>query len=1184
MSHNFSNIYASRVYAEHPLALWALDDEVYFKSLTGSAGLLVSTYTENDDNAEWIQEFVTPKGVPVKNESRGVLRKTSAASVTYSLISDARGATLTTTLDPTKDTVCFSTYVYAYGSLIDSYEIGFRYPDESVDKKIYNAADPETWQKLEITAPISISELSFTPYVKINYLLGGSTNDYDVMFNAISIGQWSETFNHDSTGVIGEELNENDLKEVLVTQNFLVTPVDAYGFQDSDNGYVLIENNKLLAHNTNFPMVYGSGNVTEISSPITAGLPSIVFPGKGFLNKNGQYTNITAEFWLRLNPNLFTQTKIFGPVASSDGLYVDNEFMTLKIGKYIKSYFVGKWYRPMLVDIRYSSQIASVLINGDVVIEININTSEIDFPLRNFDWVGFYGHENITPFQIDCFALYPYVVPDQTAKRRFIFGQAVLNSELISNNFLGEAMVVDFPFANYSSTINYPDMNSWNAGYFNNLDANSRYLGFKEYSLPDFKFVGATATFQTPVNIRDWTDFQLQAWRDWLKQSWLGVVTEEATDILTDNYYAQVTGEYPFIKIRPNNAYANINGYLDFDTINPIPDRVNSIYGVFQAPPTLTSTPQTIMHFYNSLNSNIFKVTINNEGLKYIYNDQVLQTIGVAASANFAAGINIDTIASNYAGVVGNFFSNPQNISMTLMGYGSTNTFLGKMFGVTFNNSFFTNKDMSSMFQADGFATVTTPPESFEYVGAYSLKPVIVQDGLILDVCSAGYWEDSIPLSYFGKLVSDKSGLSYYDLDMIQFNLDYPTQIISNPSSSVSFYGDANVRAYLTLQDKDSVGNVSYLTYTNTEDINNKVIDFDNTTDVINTKFEITDGTIIFPPKELVDFSDYYLTIHLEVISKGVNSKPIKIKRMSLSSIASDSNSFFKIGTRTGNSIYPISRYNNTYAYKEKNPFAIYKDSTPYLYLTGDSGVGILPYESNNVRALSIPINYKQSPEFIFGGFQVWAMYNKDLTINETKNIMRVNTEDRKYDFVLQPLDSGKRGIIKVYDSETGLEDTSTVFYQNGNLIRNPIIYPLVWSSIVVSFGQNINLNSTIGQLELYEGMLYNNISSFRKSSEILGQSIDARTWQEVRQTEYLDNDEIVIVDFQWEDWYPFLWDDVYSINSILTFSLDGSSITKSYLGVSSIVSDDSSTISLNSEGVDIISDVVWSTTFAKPV
>lgn len=39
-----------------------------------------------------------------------------------------------------------------------------------------------------------------------------------------------------------------------------------------------------------------------------------------------------------------------------------------------------------------------------------------------------------------------------------------------------------------------------------------------------------------------------------------------------------------------------------------------------------------------------------------------------------------------------------------------------------------------------------------------------------------------------------------------------------------------------------------------------------------------------------------------------------------------------------------------------------------------------------------------------------------------------------------------------------------------------------------------------------------------------------------------------------------------------------------SYLGNSSIVSEDNAVVELNSDGVDLISDVVWDTIIVKPV
>ena len=455
----------------------------------------------------------------------------------------------------------------------------------------------------------------------------------------------------------------------------------------------------------------------------------------------------------------------------------------------------------------------------------------------------------------------------------------------------------------------------------------------------------------------------------------------------------------------------------------------------------------------------------------------------------------------------------------------------------------------------------------------------------MLDVCSAGYWEDSLPLSYFGKRVKDKSGLEYYDLDMIQFNIEYPSQILTDPSSSPSYYDDINVKAYMTLQSIDEVGLISYSNYSNIEKLSStKVIDFDNTVDVINTKFEIADGTIIFPPKELVDFSDYYINIHLEIKSKGVNTKPIRIKRMSLSSIASNENTFFEINTRTGNKIYPITRYERSYSYKEKNPFSIYKDSTPYMYLTSDSGISILPYESNSTRGISIPINSKKVQDYSLGGFQFWGMYNKDLTIDSVKKIARVSTDDRSYDFYLDPIDSGKRAILRVFDSETGLENQFAIFYQNGEVIKNPIIEPLVWTSIIVSFGDTIILNSTYVQLEFYEGFLYNNFAIYEKSTDILGQSVDARSWQDIRIAEVITEDGTVYIQYQWDDWLPSSWSGVYSLTNYVTYTINGNAIMASYLGNSSIILEDNATVELNSDGVDIISDVVWDTIIAKPV
>ena len=86
--------------------------------------------------------------------------------------------------------------------------------------------------------------------------------------------------------------------------------------------------------------------------------------------------------WIKISPDSNTALRIFGPIGSTDGLYVEDGFITLVIGKHFASHYVGEWYRPMLVQIKLSSNNASLLINGEQVIALNIDMSNIDLPLE----------------------------------------------------------------------------------------------------------------------------------------------------------------------------------------------------------------------------------------------------------------------------------------------------------------------------------------------------------------------------------------------------------------------------------------------------------------------------------------------------------------------------------------------------------------------------------------------------------------------------------------------------------------------------------------------------------------------------------------------------------------------------------------------------------------------------------
>jgi hypothetical protein len=75
----------------------------------------------------------------------------------------------------------------------------------------------------------------------------------------------------------------------------------------------------------------------------------------------------------------------------------------------------------------------------------------------------------------------------------------------------------------------------------------------------------------------------------------------------------------------------------------------------------------------------------------------------------------------------------------------------------------------------DGGSINSYPTQKLiEHVASYTLSPNNYFDTFALDIDIDGYWEDHIPLSYFAKYVTNAKNESYYDLDFIQFNLNYP--------------------------------------------------------------------------------------------------------------------------------------------------------------------------------------------------------------------------------------------------------------------------------------------------------------------------------------------------------------------------------------------------------------------------
>ena len=1181
MSHKISNLFASRAFSEHPLALWALDDEMSFISLLSQNNKDILTWTGyNEEEAVGVDNA---PNTPLVDEISSIVIPIAASPQYMDFLGP--NINLDLTKDQDKTTVTISSFVYPFESAIQSIEIGFAYKNNADANYTYDisqiTARQQEWLKITHTIDLVQKDV-FRGYLKIYYSGNVISNDYAVQINGLSIGQWSEPFQSNSTGVIPVTIPDAALDSLVPNGDPLgvkVVVADAYGLLDGKNAYYFVDNNKMLAVNYGLPMAFGSDNVTKIYESVTEGVPSLVFPGQGFLNRSGIYKQYTAEFWLRLFTDSTTPIKIFGPLSSNDGLYVDEEFLTFRIGRYTKSHFVGKWFRPMLVHLKYNPDNFSVLINGDTVISIELDQDYLSFPFPREDWVAFYGNDNVTPFEIDSFAIYPYLVPNQLAKKKYVYGQGVANVENVVNNFNGESVYIDFPFANYSSTMNYPNMTGWNAGFFSNLESNSKFLSFPKYTLPEFVYVGDDLTvFDLSADYRTWLDVNERTWDYWNNNDWQTMRILSAADPLYDNVILQ-DGDYTFIKLKPNDLYNELNGSIYFDSMNPIDSAVKSIFGIFRAPDQLPAEPEIVMQFTSKVSFNNFRIEVDTSGLNYYYNEILLENKALSASADFVAGIELDSLNSTYAADLQNFFASPQNLSLNVGGY-ELSTFSGRIYKTNFNNKLYTSKDLASYIGEDGIFNTTTNTYLMKYVGNYTHHIIKTDEALLEDIGCVGYWEDSLPLTYFAKFVKDESQNDYYDLDMLQFNIDNSSPLITGGTPTGTEDTALKVSTYVSIQDYASVGNKPYTDYVNVEAIKeNRVLEIDNYTygQIVNTKFEVVDGTIIFPPKEEVDFEDYYLTTHIELKTEGLLNRSVKIKNMSYSSLAFDEKTFYPIGTRTGNKIYPFHKIDDTYVFKTRNPFKIYKDSTPYIHLTGDSGISVLPYETDGVRGLTIPINNQRSPEYTLGGIQFWLFYNKDYTINSRTKVGEVKTSAVDLEIYMETETGNKRGKIKLYNAETGIEDTSSIFYQNGRVVTNPVIEPLSWTSIVISFAQDINLDSQIGQFEIYEGFVYNNIAMYNKSAAIFGTIVQSRDWNDIKST-IIDipgpNDPLV--NNSWLSWTNFNWREVWLTEDIISFTVNGEEIHQSLFGLPKATISDSSVLSLNSDSFRILSDATW--------
>jgi hypothetical protein len=877
----------------------------------------------------------------------------------------------------------------------------------------------------------------------------------------------------------------------------------------------------------------------------------------------------------------------------------------------------------MLIHIRFSENNSSLLINGEEVISLNYIGSTLEFPsklnssAKDQDWIGFYAYEDVSPIEIDCVAIYTYQVPTILAKKRFVYGQGVEFPEGINQAYSGSSIYIDYPFADYTNNYSYPNIGKWSQAVVDNLSVENNLLCTPDYKLPEI-VLGSS-------NIN-------QLYSD------LGEIQDEPDKFFS---FDSVT-----------------SGYMYFDNLNFLNQRIRSFYGSFKFLEEPTQT-QILFRVESENSSDYFEISTIDSDIIYSlkYGSEPSQTLatfswsgtdpftGIALEEIFSVGLDIDKASKYFGGNVASFFGNINTLKFYIGGKSNlTQTFTGKIYKVGFcternhkkieslfnergipvndenvfelysntidvaynsTDDYFGNNNAEWDQLIDSGAVDSYPVDGFQvHTASYTLSPASYFDSYTLDIDIQGYWEDYIPLTYFSQFVKDEKNNSYYDFDLIQFNINYPAPSnfveeeqtgnwtyrelldqynlpvqrtyesldnqlftgyldyndLKNKAYKNYKYDTSNslVKSYVTFQYVQNGANLLESNFINIEKPSNDsiVVPGDNW---MNTKYEVVNNMILYPPKD-VGIQDLALVTHLDFNVKGIINNKVKIRNLEYASQAFNSTSPNPIGTRFGNEIYPYKKSGFYYDYKERNPFSIYKGSSPYLYLTRYTGIELKgTYDSSVNRGLAIPINKEMSSNYKVMAMQIAIRYDQDAFPYAPTEIFEIQSRNNHIKFYMVAIHpSGERAKIYAINVKTGKLEDGIGFYWNGKVVKEPVITIKEWGFLGISFPNLLDFSSRVGSINLNGPITFNAISYYQSTNLQEVQKVDFRPWFGVKYS--------LPVTLEWDYWKtsPFVWDGVLILSSTSYYGVDPSTIYKSYTGTNKIIIDTDKVFTVN--------------------
>jgi hypothetical protein len=891
------------------------------------------------------------------------------------------------------------------------------------------------------------------------------------------------------------------------------------------------------AKNYGVPMVYGAYNSTVLYS--NSPKPSLLIPANGFLIEYGRNFNLTVEMWLNINNRSTSPKRIFGPIGSTDGIYVDGSFIGLKIGNNYSSHFVGEWGRPMLIHVGIANNFATMMINSEQVVGMNIDMSTIDLADdtasgNSQDWLGFYCYDDVGPILVDCIAIYAYQVSSVIAKRRFVYGQGTQALDTVFTSYSSTPAAIDYSFSRFGKNRVYPDIFRWENGYINNLEVDANKLSVPAYSLPT-------------ISIKNKTVDQWKAYQD---------------------------SSGAFMKIRNTDE----TGYLVFDNFDFTLSPIRGFYGVFKyaTNPGVGAEEQILFKLENQLTKDAFEIVATNTSIVYRTNytpTSVLKTVSIpTAGTEFVVGVDLaDAISSSTFGTVFyNLFSDRRNLKVYVGGYADfTKTFTGSIYKIGLyddNNYQRLNRDFSTAINSDGSFALSSSVKN--HTASYTLFSENRLGFFDIDIAVNGYWEDIISLSS----LSSRNISGEKTLDYLQFNINYPEAetVVDDTVDYIDTSAEI-VKTYVSFQRIDEGANDIALSLgTTANTVKAPAYNVVSAPTDLTKRYEVINDTIIYRPAntESLDFLDYALVVHTEFTVDGILKKPVKIRSLEIASRIMEDNELDintnqniptnAIGTKFGKDIYPVKIVDGKFDYKTINPVILGKHKSQYLYMTKHTGIRLVGEDFSN-RFLRLFVN-----EGLAGFYQVstmqFAMRYEDLLSASSADIKIfeiTGKSNKKYRLYLDPQSTTDANIvIKEVINGVDTATTNVSVYLNGELDATPSIDVREWFFVGLRFQDPISFDGIEGTVDLYGPVLFNNVVLYTVPQSEITAKVVFNPWSSV---------DGPLNDVTWNYWQqdgidpgtdPDTWGQIISTSGDIDPTLNPAIVYSTYVGSNTIIGD----------------------------